>query len=104
MALGVPAITSDLSGFGAYLQSNIHDHAQKGLYVLSRHNRNFWEMSDELTNYIHQVVTTNRRERVELRNRVESLSEHFDWGSLENYYIQAQEASLSIYRRDLKSH
>src|ERR1700759_1286200 len=49
IALGVPAVTTDLSGFGAYVQRHIHDARQDGIIVLNRRNRSFDDATNELT-------------------------------------------------------
>ncbi|MBT8477306.1 MAG: glycosyltransferase, partial [Gemmatimonadetes bacterium] len=41
IALGVPAVTSDLSGFGSYLQQLVPEHASKGMYVVPRRHNDF---------------------------------------------------------------
>ena len=41
-----------------------------------------------------RFVQLNRRERVALRNNVESFSEHFDWHNLGKRYHEAHELAL----------
>lgn len=41
MASGVPAVTSDLSGFGDYLLHNMPDHEKGGMFVVERGKRTF---------------------------------------------------------------
>jgi glycogen(starch) synthase len=36
----------------------------------------------------------DRRERIAQRNRVERLSDHFDWKNLARYYAQAHDLAL----------
>lgn len=94
-ALGIPAITSDLAGFGTYLLRNIPHHAEKGLWVLERRHKSFEESAEQLADLMQHVVSMNRRERVEQRNRVESLSEQFDWKQLAQAYWEAHSLALS---------
>ena len=35
VALGVPAVTTDLSGFGAYVQRHVENHNERGILVLN---------------------------------------------------------------------
>jgi glycogen(starch) synthase len=36
IARGVPAVTSDLAGFGDFVAKNVNDHPKKGIYVIKR--------------------------------------------------------------------
>jgi glycogen synthase len=94
IALGVPAVTSDLSGFGSYLKQLMPDHAQKGIYVVPRRHSDFNRSSEELADRLFRFVTLSRRERVMLRNTVESFSEHFDWHNLGRRYHETHDLAL----------
>ncbi|MCU0662705.1 MAG: glycogen synthase [Myxococcota bacterium] len=86
-ALGVPSITSDLSGFGGYVQTQIPQHDDVGLYVLERRYRSFDQAANQLCDRMFEVVTMDRRRRIEQRNRVEAESIRFDWQNLiANYW------------------
>ena len=52
IALGVPAVTTDLSGFGAYVQSNVPHHEEQGVLVLNRTSKSFDDSTDDLVNYL----------------------------------------------------
>jgi len=41
IALGVPAVTTDLSGFGAYVQKHIDGSEANGVLVLHRREKSF---------------------------------------------------------------
>ena len=94
IALGVPAVTTDLSGFGAYVQRHIDDARDQGIMVLNRRNRGFEESVEDLVQYLLEIVPLNRRQRIELRNRVERLSELFDWSVLVSHYHEAHDLAL----------
>jgi glycogen(starch) synthase len=96
-ALGVPAVTSDLSGFGSYIQKNLPDHESNGLFVTERSGRSFNECADRLTDIMIEIVRMSRRERIDLRNRVEAASVRFDWKELEPAYQEAHLKALSKY-------
>jgi len=94
IALGVPALTSDLSGFGSYIVQLLPDHEEKGLYVLRRARRGFGEASQELCDRMFRFCQFGRRERIALRNSVERFSEHFDWHNLGRRYHEAHQLAL----------
>ncbi len=93
-AMGIPAVTSDLSGFGSYLNQVLEDHEDKGLYVVNRRHHNWFEAAEQLTDFLFEFVGMNRRERVANRNRVEAFSPHFDWGNLGKHYQEAYAMAL----------
>jgi glycogen(starch) synthase len=94
VARGVPAITSDLSGFGDYVMQNVPDNEDKGIYVIERKERSFDEAAEQLTSVLWDFVLQSRRERIMQRNKVESSSEMFDWKYLRVYYDRAYELAL----------
>jgi glycogen(starch) synthase len=97
VAMGVPAVTTDLSGFGAYVQQNVANHQEQGIYVLNRRTRSFEDAANELTDRLVEFVQLNRRQRVELRNRVERLGEMFDWSVLIANYNEAHDLALTRF-------
>jgi len=97
VARGVPAITSDLSGFGDYVLQTIPDPEAKGIFVVHRQEKSFDESAEELTEMMWQFVLLNRRERIMQRNGVESSAELFDWKNLRVHYDRAY--ALALERR-----
>ncbi|PJJ61257.1 glycosyltransferase [Hymenobacter chitinivorans] len=94
VARGVPAITSDLSGFGDYVMETVPDHEAKGIYVVKRQERSFDESAEELTDMLWNFVQLNRRERIMQRNNVESSAELYDWKNLRVHYDRAYTLAL----------
>ena len=95
VAMGVPAVTTDLSGFGAYVQRHIPNNVEQGLLVVDRQNHSFEQATREMADYMFNFVQLTRRQRIELRNRVERLSELFDWSVLARHYKDAHDLALS---------
>jgi glycogen(starch) synthase len=94
IASGVPAVTSDLSGFGAYLIQLLPEHAQRGIYCIHRRYRSFHESADELADLMFRFCHLTQRERINLRNSVESFAEYFDWHNLGKRYNEAHAMAL----------
>jgi glycogen(starch) synthase len=94
VALGLPAVTTDLSGFGAYVEHHIPNAAHQGICVLNRRTKSFEETTRNLVDYLMSFVQMNRRQRIEMRNRVERLSELFDWSALVVHYHEAHDMAL----------
>ncbi len=99
LALGIPTVTTDLAGFGDFAEQNVkgvgeHSLKDSGIFVLKRSQVSSERSIDDLTNYMLDFVQLGRRERIELRNRSESLGEQFDWSRLVNFYHQAHQLAL----------
>ncbi len=94
MASGVPAVTSDLSGFGDYLLHNLPDHEEYGLNVIERGKRTFDFSVNQLMYVMYDFLMQSRRERIMQRNNVENNSAIFDWQNLIRYYEEAYQAIL----------
>jgi glycogen synthase len=95
VVLGIPTVASDLSGFGAYVTRHVPDHAAHGITVLRRRHVPFGQSADELASAAFDFAALERRERIALRNRVESCSEQFDWSNLVRYYHQAHDLAVA---------
>ena len=93
-ALGLPAVTTDLSGFGSYLRQNVPDHSERGLSVLHWRFASYNAVADELAGVMFDFARLGRRERIALRNQAESLAYQFDWENLGKHYRQAHEMAL----------
>lgn len=93
-ALGIPAITSDLSGFGSYLKQVEEEHEKKGLFVVNRRGVPWGQSAEQLSDIMFNFAQSNRRQRVTLRNNIESFSVHFDWENLARYYHEAHSLAL----------
>lgn len=95
MASGVPAITSDLSGFGVYLQHYLPAHEESGMYVIERAQRSFDNAAKRLAVVMYEFLKQTRRERIMQRNNVENSASIFDWQNLIKHYNEAYDALLN---------
>lgn len=98
MALGVPAVTSDLSGFGRYVQQT-HPEMESGpggaLYILKRRGRSFHDAAANLAHHLLEFCRLDRRERINVRNQIEQRSWDFDWTKLARAYDWAQDLAMA---------
>jgi glycogen(starch) synthase len=83
-----------MAGFGAYVADNIPDHEDRGLLVVRRRGVSFGDAAAELAEKAFRIARMERRERIALRNRVESSAEQFDWERLGRHYRHAHEMAL----------
>lgn len=96
LARGVAAISSDLSGFGAYLKNVKTDHEANGMYIVNRDNKSFEESAEHLATIMLEFVQKTSRMRIDLRNKSEDLSESFDWKVLYKEYLKSYENAEDI--------
>lgn len=94
LALGLPTVTTDLSGFGAYVERHVPDALQNGTLVLNRSRQSNQDSIDQLTSYLYKFCELNRRERISLRNRAERLTERFTWDVMAAHYHRAHAEAL----------
>ncbi len=94
---GVPAITSDLSGFGAYLMDYAPDHDANGMFVARRRRVSTDTTVYQVAGWLHALTRMSLRDRIAMRNRVESHASQFDWDGLSRYYRAACRKALDRY-------
>ncbi|KFD38519.1 glycogen synthase [Schleiferia thermophila str. Yellowstone] len=95
IARGVPAVTSDLSGFGRYVMNMEEDFYNSGVYILKRLEKTHQQLVSDLTKFLFQFVKISQRQRMIMRNKLEEFSENFDWNNLIQFYIDAYEKSMT---------
>jgi glycogen(starch) synthase len=95
VAMGVPAITSDLAGFGRFVADVYPDHDEWGLAVLPRRGRAFDQAAGDLARRVLRFCQLDRRARIALRNEVEQHSWAFDWSRLAGAYHEAHDRALA---------
>lgn len=86
MARGIPSITSDLAGFGDYIEKNMPDHEENGLFVVKRKGKTHKDYVNELVLTMEKFISLDRRGRIMQRNRTEDSTVTFDWQNLVKYY------------------
>ena len=94
VAMGVPAITSDLAGFGRHVAQAHPDHDAWGLNVIRRRGIAYEQSAAELAEMLLAFCRLDRRGRITIRNEVERRSWSFDWPRLGVAYHQAHNLAL----------
>jgi len=95
---GVATVTSDLAGFGDYSKRVDLADEDHGLFVVERSRKDYHSAADDLANILYKVVKTSRKDRIEMRNRCEDLSERFDWKYLYSEYMKSYDKSMEQLR------
>ncbi len=92
MAFGVPAISTDLAGFGMFMEPN----AGKGIYVLKRQRKTDEAVTEELFHMLKNYVAKDKFQRNEEKTQAKALTKLSDWATFITYYIQAH--TLAVER------
>ncbi|XP_059481247.1 glycogen [starch] synthase isoform X1 [Neocloeon triangulifer] len=92
--MGIPSITTNLSGFGCFMQEHVADPMSYGIYVVDRRYISLESTIRQLAQYMFDFSRLNRRQRIIQRNRTERLSDLLDWRNLGIYYRQARMRAL----------
>ncbi|KAJ8984146.1 hypothetical protein NQ317_017797, partial [Molorchus minor] len=100
--MGIPSITTNLSGFGCFMQEHIADPMSYGIYIVDRRFVSLEDSIRQLTQYMYEFARLNRRQRIIQRNRTERLSDMLDWRNLGIYYRQARIKALHKVFPDYK--
>ncbi|XP_030920112.1 glycogen [starch] synthase, liver isoform X2 [Geospiza fortis] len=93
--MGIPSVTTNLSGFGCFMQEHVADPEAYGIYIVDRRFRSPDESCNQLTQFLYGFCQQNRRQRIIQRNRTERLSDLLDWKYLGRYYMHARHLALS---------
>ncbi|XP_018590392.1 glycogen [starch] synthase, muscle-like isoform X2 [Scleropages formosus] len=93
--MGIPSVSTNLSGFGCFMEEHIADPSAYGVYILDRRYRSVDESCSQLTSFLLQFCQQSRRQRIIQRNRTERLSDLLDWRYLGRYYISARHMALA---------
>ena len=92
VALGVPALTTDLSGYGMFIKNK--NLAKSGMFVLERLNKDEEYVLNEFTNMLYDFTKLSHSERVEYKMNAKSTSGLADWKMLIDNYVEAHNLAL----------
>jgi len=92
--MGVPSITTNLSGFGCFMDEILESSSDYGIYIVDRRMRSTDESIQQLTDYMLQFCQKTRRQRINQRNRTERLSDSLDWKLMGMEYVRARRLAL----------
>ncbi len=92
--MGIPSITTNLSGFGCFMQDLIDRPEDEGCYIVDRRMQSVEDSVSQLTDHMFGFCNKSRRQRINQRNRVERLSPLLDWKSLGIEYSKSRQLAL----------
>ncbi|MFA6897611.1 MAG: glycosyltransferase [Patescibacteria group bacterium] len=93
-ALAVPAITSNLSGFGKYFSDALDRDKVPGIRVLDMENNSKEQVVKALTKSLHRFTNFDRKERIDNKIRARKIAFMADWENFALHYIEAENLSV----------
>ncbi|OZJ05244.1 hypothetical protein BZG36_02309 [Bifiguratus adelaidae] len=92
--MGIPSITTNLSGFGCFMDENIENSEDYGIYIVDRRMKSVDESVNQLADQMFKFCQKSRRQRINQRNRTERLSDLLDWKRMGLEYVKARQLAL----------
>ncbi|KAF9965936.1 glycogen synthase isoform 1, partial [Mortierella alpina] len=92
--MGVPCITTNLSGFGCFMDDSIVDSSEYGIYIVDRRVKSVEESVQQFSDQMLMFCQKSCRQRINQRNRTERLSDLLDWKRMGLEYIKARQLAL----------
>ncbi|KAM0754350.1 glycogen synthase [Meredithblackwellia eburnea MCA 4105] len=92
--MGVPSITTNLSGFGCFMEDLIENSEDYGIYIVDRRAKSVEDSVNQLTDQMVTFCQKTRRQRINQRNRTERLSDLLDWKRMGLEYAKARQLAL----------
>ena len=96
-AFKVPTVTSDLAGFGLWVNSVIGRDAEieDGVKVVHRTDDNWNDAASDISNQILRWVQMDFRQREETRQKAGNLAQKALWKHFIKYYLEAYEMAVT---------
>jgi glycogen(starch) synthase len=88
-ALGVSSVTTDLAGFGRYINEKSAQNKNPGIFVLKRLGKKDDEVVEELANALYYFSSLSKQERIKNKMEAQRLATLADWEVLIKNYIEA---------------
>ena len=92
--MGVPSITTNLSGFGCFMDESVENPPDYGIYIIDSRTKSVEDSVQQLVDCMMQFCQKSRRQRIIQRNRTERLSDILDWKRMGLEYAKARELAL----------
>ena len=97
VAFHVPTITTDLAGFGLWVNSLKGEYGQleDGVKVVHRTDSNWDDAANEIKNTILTFTKMDDKQVADLRRRAAAIAKKALWDKFVKYYLEAYEVALS---------
>jgi glycosyltransferase involved in cell wall biosynthesis len=98
-AYGVPAITTDLAGYGRWVLKKTDQTKKAGVQVLKRYQRSDEQAEEELAAMLLDYALMSKRQRMEIKLDSKRIADMADWKTLIANYIDAHNSALAKHQK-----
>jgi len=93
-ANGALSVTTDMAGFGKFLQEETREEDRKGIRILERENKSYEDSVRQLSEFIEDFVSYSKTEITERKHNARKLAQLTSWDRLSKNYIEAHKMAL----------
>ncbi|GAA3918185.1 glycosyltransferase [Chitinophaga oryziterrae] len=93
LAFHVPAITTNLSGFGIAVKK-LPGYNGNGLYIVERNDENDQQAAQKIADIIRAYAAFPESKRIVIKQAAEAISKHFLWDAQIEWYMKAYSFAL----------
>lgn len=96
IAFKVPCITTDLAGFGLWVNSVVghYGEIEDGVMVVKRTDYNYYDVVEHITEAVIKYINLPKKEVTAIRKKAEALSKKALWSEFITYYKEAYDIAL----------
>lgn len=96
IAFRVPTVTTDLSGFGQWVNAKLGSEGrlQDGVLVLHRDDSNYFEVASRIADTVVTMAAMSKSQRESLCRKAAKLAGEAEWSSFIQYYKEAYDYAL----------
>ena len=95
IAVGVPTVTTSLSGFGQWMQKQTTG-IDDGIAVINRGEDDYWDVVSNLAQIIDIVYRMPKAKREQLRQKAVNQAKEVSWDNLFHFYTDIYKKALGI--------
>ena len=95
LSFSVPTLSSNVAGFGNWVEENHKDYVDNGVYIINRNDHNDHIARQEFANTIHELANSPTSEIENLRSNAHQLAEHFTWEAFYAHYEAAYQVAIT---------
>jgi len=93
-SLGVATITTDLAGFGRFINEKANKKKHPGIYITDRFKKDYDFSMKQLTSLLYQYSKFSYYERVQNKIGASDLAQEGGWDKLIKHYMHAYEEAI----------
>lgn len=94
-ALGIPSITTDLAGFGRFIQQEKISSPNPGIWVIDRLNKEYQQVVDDLADTLYYYATRTKQDRIQNKIAARTAAGKADWQKFIEHYVEAHNLALT---------